>query len=207
MLNRQTAKLFAVLMENFPPIDDERMQWYIEHSKDLRFDLGQALDCFSVFRIINHGARPQNTDDLIELLGDAEGGLGLRWINHLLLNSRLIGNATSPVRVALVAPTVADLGYKRDMLYDVVCRSGRDLDYRDCTLEIMVDLFSQLRGDIGDGFLIPCMNPFPGPDGEHFVLAIRQWPESGLDFVPLLVSQLLCRPQDRIVFVSNRRWQ
>jgi len=132
-MDKQTAKLGARILENLPNMDSEVMQEWIDDPKGLQEALRQALCRFKTFKTIKLGTK-KSVKAIRQAIADT-GCYISGWANDILGQFAFTA-ATKETEVELVVVSVAELGFKDEAKYSVICKRAQQLGLALCPAEV-----------------------------------------------------------------------
>lgn len=202
MLNKQTAKLIAVIAQNLPEMSDEAMQRHIDDPKGVQNILRQAFMTFPILMTVKLGTGLKSADDFRQALKKA--GMKLDdWVSDLL-NHPAFKTADQPIELSIVAPTVAELGFKDGARYADICQRGLELGYGLCPPELGPQLRLQYKNQPKGEVLLLVMKAIRGSIGFLDIFVVKhdgngQWLEGSGTFPDGFFNS-----DFRIVFVRRK---
>ena len=171
-MDTQTAKMGARILENLPEMDSEVMQGWIDDPKGLQEALRQSLCRFKTFMTIKLGTL-KDADAIRKAIAD-EGGRISDWANDIL-GQPAFTVATEETEMELVAPTVAELGFKDGAKYSDICERAKQLGLALCPPEVGPQLRLQYKDQPKGEWLRIAMEPITDSDGYLEVFGVDHY--------------------------------
>lgn len=163
MLNKQIAKLIAVIIQNLPEMSSEMMQRHIENPKGVQ----EILRAFLVFpsMTVKLGTGLKSADDFLHAFKKVGVAFGTFAGRFLYDTSFRVADQLTEVSIAVL--TVAELGFESKATYADICQRGVTLGYGLCPSELGPQLRLQYKNQ---------------PKGEVLLLAMQDIRNADYDF-------------------------
>ncbi|MBU1202521.1 hypothetical protein KKH39_00525 [Patescibacteria group bacterium] len=134
----------AVVVENLPTMSSQEMEVYVSKPEKLRAILRKAFGFSPVLCRVKLGTGLKTSRDFYQAF--AEKGMKVDRVGGAMLDQTDIEILDQPMEVNVVAPTVAELGFKDGARYPDICQRGLELGYGLCPFELGPQLRLQHYG-------------------------------------------------------------
>lgn len=135
MSTKQVLQFGAVVLQNLPEMSGGAMQRYIDDPKGVQNILRRAFMIFPILMTVKLGTGLKSADDFRQAMKNA--GMKIDGYANYMLNNRFAFRvADQPTELNIVAPTVAELGFKNSARYADICQRGLELGYGLCPREL-----------------------------------------------------------------------
>ncbi|MDP2812281.1 MAG: hypothetical protein Q8O32_01165 [bacterium] len=171
MLNKQTAKLIAVIAQNLPEMSDEAMQRHIDDPKGVQNILHKAFLAFPIIMAVNLGTGLKSADGFrydLKRFGRKFGD----WASNMMDQSTF-KVASQLTELSIIALTVAELGFKDGARYADICQRGVSLGYGLCPPELGPQLRIQYQNQPKGQVLRLAMKPIRLSGGGLLTFAVE----------------------------------
>ncbi|PWB39006.1 MAG: hypothetical protein C3F02_01195 [Parcubacteria group bacterium] len=134
MSTKQALQFAAVVVQNLPEMSGEIMQRHIDDPKGLQTLLRKVFLTFPILMTVKLGTGLKTADNFRQAIKKAKMDIG-SWASDLL-NQDAFRVAGQPTEVSIIAPTVAELGFKDGARYADICQRGVEMGYELCPSEL-----------------------------------------------------------------------